>query len=134
MLGELTDELSGEATTQLVPTEPKSYSFNYGDYQQKSAVTLNHENNNLLNRDSLSKIIKKHIREITIANENKITRKNKEIVNEYCEKVLKLGYDKKVNKSVNEDCIDSVTNQSHDVTAQPQTQSSSWVRGSPVSL
>ena len=66
MFGELTDELSGEAITQFVSTGPKSYSFNYGDYQQKSAITLNHENNNILNHDSLSKIVKKQISELTI--------------------------------------------------------------------
>ena len=76
MLGELTGELSGEAITQFVPTEPKSYSFNYGDYQQKSAVTLNDEKNNLLNHDSLSKIVKKLIREIKIVNENKSEQRN----------------------------------------------------------
>ena len=70
MLGELTGELSGEAITQFVSTGPKSYSFNYGDYQQNSAITLK---NTLLNHDSLSKIVKKQIREITIVNENKIT-------------------------------------------------------------
>ena len=89
MLGELTDELSGKTITQFVSTGPKSYSFKYGDNQQKSAIkgfTLNHENNNLLNHDSLSKIVKKQIREITIVNENKITRKNKCTVNEYNEK------------------------------------------------
>ena len=87
MLGELADELSGAAITQFVPKERKSYRFNYGDYQLKSAITLNHENNNLLNHDSLSKVVKtEQIREITIVNENKITRQNKEIVNEYGEK------------------------------------------------
>ena len=86
MSGELTVELSGEAITQLVSTGPKSYSFNYGDYQQNSAITLK---NNLLNHDSSSKIVKKQIREIKIVNENKITPKNKEIVEKYCEKVCK---------------------------------------------
>ena len=92
-------------------TGPKSYSFKYGDNQQKSAIkgfTLNHENNNLLNHDNLSKIVKKQIRDITIVNENKITRKNKEIVNEYSEKVFKFGYDKRVMKSYNKDCIDTL--------------------------
>ena len=45
----------------LVSTGPKSYSFKYGNDKQKSAIksfTLNHENNNLLNHDSLSKIVK----------------------------------------------------------------------------
>lgn len=85
MLGQLTDELSGKAITQFVSTGPKSYSFKYGDNQQKSAIkgfTLNHENNNHLNHDNLSKIVEKQIRlrQISILNENKITRKNKEIL------------------------------------------------------
>ena len=111
MLGEMTDELSGKKIKQFVSTGPKSYSYKYGENKQKSAIkgfTLNHENNNLLNHDCLAKIVKKQIREITIVNENKITRKNKEIVNEYNEKTFKLGYDKRVVKSVNEDCIETV--------------------------
>ena len=35
-------------------------------------------------------------------------RKNKEIVNEYCEKVFKFGYDKRVLKSIDEDCIHTI--------------------------
>ena len=76
MLGDMTDEISGKGISSFVSTGPKSYSFKYGDDQQKSAIkgfTLNHENNNRLNHDSLSKIVKKQIREITIVNENKIT-------------------------------------------------------------
>ena len=109
--GDMTDELSGKKIKQFVSTGPKSYSFKCGDNQQKSAIkgfTLNHENNNLLNHASLTKIVKKQVREITIVNENKITRKNKGIVNEYNEKTFKLGYDKRVVKSVNEDCIETV--------------------------
>ena len=84
MLGDMTDELSSKNITNFVSTGPKSYSFKYGDNEQKSTIkgfTLNHENNNILNHDSLSKIVKKHIREITIVNKNQITRKNQEIVN-----------------------------------------------------
>ena len=90
--------MSGKVITNFVSTGPKSYGFKYGNNEQKSAIkgfTLNHENNNLLNHDSLSKIVKKQIREITVANENKITRKNREIVNKYCEKIFKFGYDKR---------------------------------------
>ena len=75
-LGDMTDEISCKGITNLVSTGPKSYSFKHGDNEQKSAIkgfTLNHENNNLLNHDSLSKIVKKQTREITIVNENKIT-------------------------------------------------------------
>ena len=111
MLGDMTDEISGKGISSFVSTGPKSYSFKYGDDEQKSAIkgfTLNHENNNLLNHDSLSKIVKKQIREITIVNENKITRKNREIVNKYCEKIFKFGYDNRVIKQVDEGHIDTL--------------------------
>ena len=64
MLGNITDEISGKGITSFVSTGPKSYSFKYGDKEQKSAIkvfTLNHENNNLLNHDNLSKIVKTQI-------------------------------------------------------------------------
>ena len=79
MLGDMTDELSGKGITNFVSTGPKSYSFKYGDNDEKSAIkgfTLNHENSSILNHNSMSKIVKKQIRELTIINENKITRKN----------------------------------------------------------
>ena len=99
MLGDMTDELSSKKITNFVSTGPKSYSFKYGDYEQKSAIkgfTLDHENSRILNHDSMSKIVKKQLREITIVNENKITRKNREIVNKYCEKVFKFGLTKEL--------------------------------------
>ena len=111
MLGYMTDEISGKGISSFVSTGPKSYSFKYGDDEQKSATkgfTLNHENNNLLNHDSLSKIVKRQIREITIVNENKITLKNREIVNKYCEKIFKFGYDKRVIKHVDENHINTL--------------------------
>ena len=116
MLGDMTDEISGKGISSFVSTGPKSYSFKYGDNEQKSAIkgfTLNHENNNLLNHDSLNKIVKRQIREITIVNENKITRNNREIVNKYCEKIFKFGYDKRVIKQVDEGHIDMVTSITH---------------------
>ena len=76
MLGDMTDELSGKEITNFVSTGPKSYSFKYGDDNEKSTIkgfTLNHENSSILNYNSMSKIVKKQIRELTIVNENKIT-------------------------------------------------------------
>ena len=111
MLGDMTDELSGKGITNFVSTGPKSYSFKYGDDDEKSAIkgfTLNHENSSILNHNSMSKIVRKQIRELTIVNKNKITRKNREIVNEYCEKVFKFGYDKRVIRQINEDHIDTL--------------------------
>ena len=62
MLGNLTDELSGNAITHFVSMGPKSYSFKYGNNGKKSAIKgfrLNNKNSSLLNHDSLSKIVKK---------------------------------------------------------------------------
>ena len=56
----------------------------------------------------MSKIVKKQIRELTIVDKNKIMRKNREIVNEYCEKVFKFGYDKRVIRQTNENHIDTL--------------------------
>ena len=111
MLGDMTDELSGKGITNFVSTGPKSYSFKYGDDDEKSAIkgfTLNHENSSILNHNSMSKIVRKQIRELTIVNKNNITRKNREIVNEYREKVFKFGYDKRVIRQINEDHIDTL--------------------------
>ena len=111
MLGDMTDELSGKGITNFVSMRPKSYSFKYGDDDEKSAIkgfTLNHENSSILNHNSMSKIVRKQVRELTIVNENKITRKNREIVNEYREKVFKFGYDKRVMRQINEDHIDTL--------------------------
>ena len=107
MLGDMTDEISGKGITNFVSTGPKSYSFKYGDNEQKLAIkgfTLNHENSSILNHDSMSKIVEKQIREITIVKENKITRKNCEIVNKYCEKysssVMTKGSSNKSTKTI----------------------------------
>ena len=111
MLGDMTNEISGKGINSFALTDPKSYSFKYGNDEQKSAIesfTFNHEKNNLLNHNSLSKIVKKPIREITIVNENKITRKNREIVNKYCKKVFKFGYNKRVIRQINEDHTDTL--------------------------
>ena len=110
-LGSLTDELEGKKMTSFCSTGPKSYSYRYGDNCEKSAIkgfTLNHQNCTILNHDNMRKVIKKQIRELKIVNENKITRKNREIVNKYCEKVFKFGYDKRVIKHVDENHIDTL--------------------------
>ena len=56
----------------------------------------------------MCKIVKKQIRELTIVNENKITRANREIVNRYYEKVFKFGYDKRVIKHIDENHINTL--------------------------
>ena len=73
--------LSGKGITNFISAGPKSYSSKYGDNEQKSAIkgfTLNHENNNLLNHDSLSKIVKNKLwklRSLTKTKSHKRTEK-----------------------------------------------------------
>lgn len=62
MLGDLTDEREGKTIKHFESTGPKSYRFIYGENKQKSSIkgfTLNYENSNLLNHDTLVKIVKK---------------------------------------------------------------------------
>ena len=75
MLGDMTDELEGKAITHFVSTGPESYSFFYGNNEEMSGIkgfTLNYENRCYLNNDSLTKVVKKQLREITIINKSKI--------------------------------------------------------------
>ena len=61
MLGDMTDELSGKSISSFISSGPKSYSFKYGNNEQKSAIkgfTLNLENAQILNHDSLQRIVK----------------------------------------------------------------------------
>ena len=51
--------------------------------------------------------MKNQIRELTIVNENKITRQNREIVNKYCKKIFKMVYDKRVIRHVGCNQIDT---------------------------
>ena len=61
-----------------------------------------------MNHDSTCKIVRKEIEDITLVNESKIMRDNKKIVNKYCEKVFKFGYDKRVIKKINDDHISTL--------------------------
>ena len=111
MLGDMANELSGKGITSFVSTGPKSYSFKYGKHQEKSAIkgfTLNYENSTILNHASLIKVVNRETKELTIVNENKITRQNREIVNKYIEKSFSFGYDKRVVRQIDNDHIDTL--------------------------
>ena len=72
-------------------------------------LLLNYRNSALLNHDSFSKIIRKQFKQIKVINDRKITRKkNKQVVNEYHEKVFKLGYDERVVEKMNEKHTSSI--------------------------
>ena len=61
MLGDMTDELSGKGITYFFSTGPKSYSFKYGDNNEKSAIkgfTLSHENSSILIHNSYGNVLK----------------------------------------------------------------------------
>ena len=111
MLGDLTDELDGESINNIfVSGGPKNYSFLYGHNRQKCVIKgfrLNHENSQILNHANMIKIVTNEIKELTLVNENKITRQNKQIVNKYEEKVYSFGYDKRAIKYISESCIET---------------------------
>lgn len=99
-LGDITDELDGEYITDWVGTGPKSYSYKTSDSNVVCKVkgfTLNHENSQLINFDSMKKMVKGEIVRITIVKEQMITRDNKtnDLVNKYQEKDFKLVFDKR---------------------------------------
>ena len=111
MLGELTDELDGESINNtFVSGGPKNYSFIYGNNKQKCIIKgfrLNHENSQILNHTNMIKMVKNEIKDLTLVNENKITRQNKQIVNKYEEKVYSFGYDKRAIKYISESCLET---------------------------
>ena len=111
MLGELTDELDGESINNtFVSGGPKNYSFIYGNNKQKCVIKgfrLNHENSQILNHTNMIKMVKNEIKDLTLVNENKITRQNKQIVNKYEEKVYSFGYDKRAIKYISESCLET---------------------------
>ena len=111
MLGDLTDKLGDESINNtFVSGGPKNYSFIYGNNKQKCVIkgfTLNHENSQILNHTNMIRMVKGNIKELTLVNENKITRHNKQIVNKYDEKVYSFGYDKRSIKYISEDYIET---------------------------
>ena len=111
MLGELTDELNGKAINNVfVSGGPKNYSFRYGDNEQKCVVKgfrLNHENAQILNHENMIRMVIGDIKELTLVNENKITRQNKQIVNKYEEKSYTFGYDKRAIQYISDSCIET---------------------------
>ena len=100
MLGELTDVLEGTHITRWCGSGPKSYAYETSDGKQVCKVkgfTLNYKNMQVINFDSMAKVIEGELDKITTVNERMITRdhKTKQIVNRYQEKDFRLCYDKR---------------------------------------
>lgn len=113
MLGDWTDELEGKYITHWVSTGPKSYAYTLNNLSEKCKIKgfyLNYENSQFLNHKAMSKMIKGEIKNMTIVEENKITRdhKTKNIVSKYQEKLFSFDYDKRVVNKINDDHIDTL--------------------------
>ena len=54
------------------------------------------------------KMVKGDINELTLVNENKITRQNKQIVNKYEEKSYTFGYDVRSIQYISDSCIETL--------------------------
>jgi ribosomal protein S20 len=113
MLGEWTDELGGDYITNWVSTGPKSYDYVTNSQKEMCKIKgffLNYENSQFLNFKTMSKMVKKDCKGVTIVEENKITRdpKTKNIVNKYQEKFFSFDYDKRVINKINDEIIDTL--------------------------
>ena len=113
LLGDWTDELGGNYITDWVSTGPKSYDYidnNLKEVCKIKGFYLNYENSQFINFKLMDKMVKKECKNVTIVDENKITRdsKTKNIVNKYQEKIFSFDYDKRVIKIVNNEHIDTL--------------------------
>ena len=99
-LGDLTDELNGNYITNWCGSGPKSYAYTTNNGKMVCKVkgfTLNHENSQYINQQTMKQIIEDKKQRITIVNEQAITRDSttKQITNKYQEKDFRLCYDKR---------------------------------------
>lgn len=99
-LGDLTDELNGNYITNWCGSGPKSYAYTTNEGKMVCKVkgfTLNHENSQYINQQTMKQIIEGEKQRITIVNEQAITRdaKTRQITNKYQEKDFQLCYDKR---------------------------------------
>ena len=78
MLGELTDELDGKVIKGIFASGgPKNYSYLYRENESKCTIKgfrLNYENDQILNHESMAKVIKSEVKELVTVDENKICR------------------------------------------------------------
>ena len=114
MLGELTDELGGKVINGTFASGgPKNYSFMYGKNDSKCTIKgfrLNYENAQVLNHESMVKVIKDEVKEFVTVEQNKICRdpSNKTIVNRYQTKEYRFGYDKRAIRKLGENHIETL--------------------------
>jgi hypothetical protein len=113
LLGDWTDELSGNHITDWVSTGPKSYAYidnNLKEVCKIKGFYLNYENSRLINFKLMDKMVKKECKGVTTIDENKITRdsKTKNIVNKYQEKFFSFDYDKRVINKIDNEHIDTL--------------------------
>ena len=100
-LGDLTDELGGHYIEKWCGTGPKSYSYctsNGKTVCKVKGFTLNYENSQYINQQTMRQIIEGQKNRITTVNEQMITRdsKTKQVKNRYQEKDFTMCYDKRM--------------------------------------
>ena len=100
-LGDLTDELEGDYTTEWCGTGPKSYAYetNKGKVVCKvKGFTLNYQNSKKINGDVMNLIIQNPTKTVQIEKKGAITRdpKTKTVVNKDQTKMFSLNYNKRI--------------------------------------
>ena len=103
-LGQWTDELDGGHMHDFfVSSGAKSYGYRYkkkdgsiGHCMKVKGFTLNHENSEVINPDSLVRIVLGTEKRLQTPDYQQITRKNDRLINRTMNKKLRLTYDKRV--------------------------------------
>lgn len=100
LLGDWTDELTGDYIEKWLCTGPKSYSYETHKGKKCTKVkgfSLHHANAQKINGEALEKLIDREITHVTIE-DNQITRDKitKELVNKLQTKTLSFNFDKRL--------------------------------------
>ncbi|XP_062575191.1 uncharacterized protein LOC134237107 [Saccostrea cucullata] len=98
-LGEWTDELDGDHIIKFMSAGPKNYGYRTAkgtEVHKVKGITLNYRTSQIVSLETLEKMLKGEIEEVTVPYPNKIQRtRDHEVVNKPLEKKYRIVYDKR---------------------------------------
>ncbi|XP_062601051.1 uncharacterized protein LOC134262702 [Saccostrea cucullata] len=98
-LGEWTDELDGDHIIKFLSAGPKNYAYRTAkgtEVHKVKGITLNHRTSQIVCPETLEKMLKGEIEEVTVPYPDKIQRtRDHELVNKPLEKKYRIVYDKR---------------------------------------
>ncbi|XP_062575961.1 uncharacterized protein LOC134237834 [Saccostrea cucullata] len=98
-LGEWTDELDGDHIIKFMSAGPKNYAYRTAkgtEVHKVKGITLNYRTSQIVSPETLEKMLKGEIEEVTVLYPDKIQRtRDHEVVNKPLEKKYRIVYDKR---------------------------------------